>query len=240
MATHLIKLLAREAVAAETFAFHFEKPSEFNFKPGQYVSLALIDPPESDDEGTSRSFSIASAPCEPNLMFATRMRKTAMKRVLGAMPIGTEVKVTGPFGDFTLDPDPSRPAVLMAGGIGITPFRSIAVQAAHDKLANQIRLFISNHTSDDAAFLEELRALEHQNPNFKLIATVTSSDQLQRPWEGEHGRIDPAMLEKYLEDLTSPIYYIVGPPGLVTGMGEVLRIIGIDSASIRTEEFTGY
>ena len=240
MATHTTKLLVRQAVAAETFAFHFEKPSEFNFKPGQYVSLALIDPPESDDEGTTRSFSIASAPFEPNLMFATRMRDTAMKRVLGAMPIGTEVKVTGPFGDFTLDRDSSRPAVLLAGGIGITPFRSIAVQAAHDKLPNQIRLFISNHTPDDAAFLEELRALEHQNPNFKLIATITSSEHLQQPWQGEHGRIDPAMLKRYLKDLASPIYYTVGPPGMVTAMGGVLRTAGIDSASIRAEEFTGY
>jgi ferredoxin-NADP reductase len=240
MATHLIRLLARETVAADTCAFHFEKPSEFNFKPGQYVSLALIDPPESDDEGTSRSFSIASAPFEPNLMFATRMRDTAMKRVLRAMPIGTEVKVTGPFGNFTLDPDSSRPAVLLAGGIGITPFRSISVEAAHARLPNQIRLFISNHTPDDAAFLEELRALEHQNPNFKLIATITSSEQVQRPWQGEHGRITPDMLKRYLKDLASPIYYIAGPPGLVAAMREVLEAAGIDSTYIHADEFTGY
>jgi len=240
MATHLTKLVTREIVAAETCAFHFKKPSEFNFKPGQYVSLRLIDPPETDDEGTSRSFSIASAPCEPNLMFATRMRDTAMKRVLGAMPIGTEVKVTGPFGDFTLAPESSRPAVLLAGGIGITPFRSIAVQAAHDRLPNQIMLFISNHTPDDSAFLEELRALEHQNSNYKLIATITSPERLQKPWQGERGRINQTMLKRYLEDLATAIYYIAGPPGLVAAMREVLQAAGIDSNRIHADEFTGY
>src|SRR5215469_403254 len=115
MATYLTKLVAREEVARDTSAFHFEKPAGFEFVAGQYAFWTLIGPPETDNEGTSRSFTIASAPCEQDLMFATRMRNTAMKRLLKAMKPGDEIQVSGPFGVFTLDPGSPRPAVLLAG-----------------------------------------------------------------------------------------------------------------------------
>jgi ferredoxin-NADP reductase len=106
-------------------AFHFEKPPGFAFKAGQALAWTLIDPPETDDEGGMRNFSIASAPGEADLMIATRMRDTAFKRVLKTMPLGTEVHIVGPFGSLTLHQNTARPAVFLAGGIGITPFRSM-------------------------------------------------------------------------------------------------------------------
>jgi ferredoxin-NADP reductase len=87
------KLLNRVEVADDTMAFHFEKPPGFEFRPGQSSDLTLVNPPETDSEGNVRTFSIASAPFEDRLMFATRMRETAFKRSLKAMPIGTAVKV---------------------------------------------------------------------------------------------------------------------------------------------------
>ena len=240
MPTHTVGLLGREEIAKGTYAFRFEKPDGFEFKPGQYVSMRLIDPPETDNEGTSRSFSIASAPHEASLMFATRIRATAMKRVLNSLRPGAEVKITGPFGSFTLDPDSSRPAALLAGGIGITPFRSIAVHAAHESLPHRLLLFYSNRTPEDAAFLEELQTLETQNRNYKLITTMTEIERLPQSWKGERGRIDRRMLGRHLEGLPAPIYYVVGPPGLVRGLRKMLESAGIDSASMRTEEFVGY
>ncbi|MGH9821804.1 MAG: FAD-dependent oxidoreductase [Blastocatellia bacterium] len=167
MAMHVVRLLAREEIARETIALHFERPESFEFKPGQYVSLRLIDPPETDDEGNSRYFSITTAPHEPNLTFATRVRNTAMKRVLNSTPLGTEVKITGPFGAFTLDADATRPVVFIAGGIGITPFRSMVVHAAHERLPHRIWLFYSNRTPEDAAFLQELQSLEAPGPELQ-------------------------------------------------------------------------
>lgn len=240
MAVHVVRLLAREEIARKTIALHFERPESFEFKPGQYVSLRLIDPPETDDEGISRSFSITAAPHEPNLTFATRIRDTAMKRVLNSMPIGTEVKMTGPFGTFTLDADAIRPAVLITGGIGITPFRSIVVHAAHERLPQTILLFYSNRTPEDAAFLQELQSLEALNPNYKLVAVMTEIGLSQQSWKGERGRVNGEMIERYLDDVAAPTYYVVGPPAMVSGVREMLLGWGLDSAAIRVEAFKGY
>src|SRR5262249_1543439 len=90
---HASRLLSRVEVAEGTMAFHFEKPAKFDFKPGQSVDLTLLNPPETDSEGNVRTFSIASAPFEDQLMFATRMRDTAFKRSLKKVPLGTAVKM---------------------------------------------------------------------------------------------------------------------------------------------------
>ena len=86
--TDIIKLQHRSEVAERTMAFYFEKPKDFHFEPGQFADLTLIDPPETDAEGNRRTFSIASAPHEERLTFATRMRDTAFKRVLRTLPLG--------------------------------------------------------------------------------------------------------------------------------------------------------
>jgi ferredoxin-NADP reductase len=121
-------------VAEGTMAFQFEKPSGWTFKAGQYLDMTLLDPQESDAEGNVRSFSIASAPHEETLMVATRMRGTAFKRVLKTTPIETPVRIEGPSRDLILQNDSTRAAVFLAGGIGITPFRSIVYWAAKEKL----------------------------------------------------------------------------------------------------------
>jgi ferredoxin-NADP reductase len=240
MATHQVKLKSRREVAEGTMAFHFEKPSGFTFKAGQALAWTLIDPPETDDEGGMRNFSIASSPDEPDLMIATRMRDTAFKRVLKTMPLGTEVRIVGPFGSLTLHQNAARPAVFLAGGIGITPFRSMLWQAAEQKLPHRLSLFYSNGRPEDAAFLEELQELEKENPNYKFIGTMTEMAGSNRVWRGETGFINREMLTKYIGDLAAPIYYIAGPPAMVEAMRQTLSVAGVDSDDIRAEEFAGY
>src|SRR5258708_14324050 len=108
---------------------------------------------------------------------APRMRDTAFKRVLKPMPPGTPITIDGPMGSMTLQNDSSRPAVFLAGGIGITPFISMARRAAHEKLPHKIFLFYSNHKPADAPFLRELTDLQNENHNYKLIATMTYSNE---------------------------------------------------------------
>jgi len=233
-------LVSRHEVAERTTAFRFEKPSNWAFKAGQFLDMTLLDPSETDAEGNTRTFSIASGPHEPTLMVATRMRDTAFKRVLNTMPLGSAVKIEGPSGDLTLHNNVKRTAVLLAGGIGITPFRSIVFRAAKEKLAHRIFLFYSNRRPEDAPFLDEVGALEKENPNYKLVASMTEMAKSHRAWNGETGLIDKEMLSRYLEDAGSPIYYIAGPPEMVTGLHAMLNDAGVDDDDIRAEEFSGY
>ena len=236
----ICKLKERKEVAEGTMAFRFEKPSGWAFKAGQYLDMTLLDPSEKDSEGNVRSFSIASAPHEDTLMVATRMRDTAFKRVLRTMPLETAVKIEGPSGDLILQNDFTRTAAFLAGGIGITPFRSIVHWAAKDKLSNRIVLFYSNRRPEDAPFLAELQSLERDNPKYKLIASMTEMEKSQQPWNGETGLINQEMLGRHLKGATSPIYYIAGPPAMVKGLHEMLSKAGIIDDDIRAEEFGGY
>jgi len=234
------RLLNRVEVAEGTIAFHFEKPTGFDFKPGQSADLTLPNPPETDAEGNVRTFSIASAPFEDQLMFATRMRDTAFKRSLKKVPLGTVVKMDSAMGSFTLHKNSAKPAVFLAGGIGVTPFSSIVRQADHDRAPHKLYLFYSNRRPEDAPFVEVLQNLEKTNPQFRFIATMTEMRRSKKTWNGETGRIDQEMLSKYLNELRGPIYYVAGPPALVSGMRKMLVASGVDEDDIRSDEFSGY
>jgi ferredoxin-NADP reductase len=229
-----------ETVAEGTMAFHFAKPAGFKFTAGQSMNVSLIDPPETDAKGNARTFSIVSAPHENELVIATRMRDTAFKRVLKSMPAGGRVGLRGPAGLFTLDPADARPAVFLAGGIGITPFMSMSRQAAHDRLARDIWLFYSNRRPEDAAFLDELTALPRRNPRYRFVGTMVEMAKSSRPWSGETGFLDRAMLERHLKDLSAFVYYMAGPPGLVEAMQKMLTEAGVKEDAIHTDEFFGY
>ncbi len=234
------RLKNRFPVAERTMAFQFEKPPHFSFRPGQWIDITLLHPSEADAKGNVRGFSIVSAPYEDMLMIATRMRDTAFKRELARMPLGTEVQIEGPGGSLALHNNSARAAVFLAGGIGITPIRSILLRAAKEKLPHRIFLFYSNHRPEDSPFLDELMALQRENLNFTLIATMTRMNESSRPWTGARGRIDQEMLSRYVSAEKSPIYYVVGPPGMVNATRDLLVQTGVDEDDIRTEDFSGY
>lgn len=240
MSTHQTKLQGREAVARQTMAFHFDKPAGFSFKPGQAIDVVLREAPGTDAQSARHTFSIVSAPFENALVVATRMRDTAFKRALGALPIGAGIAIEGPFGSLTLHSDRARPAVFIAGGIGITPFMSIVRQAVHDGLRQRLVLLYSNHRPEDAAYLAELQVLERHNPNVRLTATMTLMGDSSQAWSGPRGQIDEALLRRAAAELAQPIYYVAGPPGMVEAMRQTLNDTGVNDDDIRSEEFFGY
>ncbi|HZQ71283.1 MAG TPA: FAD-dependent oxidoreductase [Burkholderiales bacterium] len=236
----VVRLRRQEELAHGTSAFYFEKPEGFAFDAGQNAMFTLVDPPETDAQGPSRPFTIASAPHEPELMIATRMRDTAFKRVLKAAQPGLRMEIDGPAGVMVLHEEIERPAVFLAGGIGITPFLSMARHAAKKALPHRIVLFYSNRRPEDAAFLDELRVLEKANPNYRLVATMAEAGKSALPWDGETGFIRRDMLERHLPDLLRPVYYFAGPPGMAMAMQSMLQEIGVSENDMRSEEFYGY
>jgi ferredoxin-NADP reductase len=238
MASYQVKLAGREELAEGTLAFRFEKPAGFEFKAGQAIVLERLDPQAADGQ-KRRTFSLVSAPFEPALVVATRMRDTEFKRTLKTLPEGAAMKLLGPIGQFTLGSG-ARPAVFIAGGIGITPFMSMLRKAASERSSQPRVLLYSNRRPEDAAFLSELQELERQNGNFRLVATMTEMSKSARKWDRQTGFIDADLISRATGGLKAPIYYVVGPPAMVLAMQETLRGAGVSDEDIRSEEFYGY
>jgi ferredoxin-NADP reductase len=116
-------------------------------------------------------------------MVAMRMRKSAFKESLQSIPLGTPLKVTSPRGSFTLHKDSSKPAVFLAGGIGITPICSMIGWATEETLPHRLYLFYSNRTPEETALLNTLESWADVNLNFKLVATITASKDPSWPHE---------------------------------------------------------
>jgi ferredoxin-NADP reductase len=234
-------VLATEPVADRTLAVHLAKPPGFQFRAGQAIDLTLIDPAENDAAGSTRALSIVSAPADERLTVATRLRQeSAFKRSLSALRPQAKVRIEGPSGSLTLHKNQTKPAVFIAGGIGITPFMSIVRDAAQTAPDRKIHLFYSNRRPEDAAFLTELHGLTRADHNFHLVATMTQLKLSHLPWHGETEKVTAMLIGRYIGRLQGPIYYIAGPPSLVSGMRDALIAGGIDEDDIRTEEFSGY
>lgn len=232
-----VALLGHELIARDTMAFHFEKPDGFDFRAGQFGDITLADPPETDDEGNIRGFSLASAPFESDLVMATRLRDTAFKRVLRELPAGELVTLDAPYGDFTLHKNEATPAVFLIGGIGVTPIRSMVAQASHDGTGHRLLLIHANSAPENTPFRADFEGLAASHPNFRYVQTVSEPPQ---DWDGETGHIDEAMLRRHVEDLDAPLYYLSGPAAMVQAMRSMLVDASVDEDHIRTEEFTGY
>ncbi len=240
MSSYDTRLNRRVEVAEGTLAFHFEKPAGFAFKPGQAVDVVLVDPTFTDAASARHTFSLVSAPFEGELVVATRMRDSAFKRALRLLPIGAPAKLDGPFGSLILHNNRARSAVLVAGGIGITPFISMLRQATNDQLPQDLTLLYSNRRPEDAAFLSELQQLEQKNPRIRLIATMTQMDKSSQNWTGETRLIDEELVTKASQGLAAPIYYVAGPPAMIEALRQTLNRAGVDDDDIRSEEFLGY
>ena len=234
------RLLSRTDVAKDTIAFQFQRPRNFLFRPGQFIDLALPRVPGYGLLGFTHTFSIASSCFTSDILLATRMRDSPFKRALSTLPLGTEVSMRGPMGSLVLHSDVSRPAVLLAGGIGITPFLSMLSSAAIDKSHPPVFLFYANRHVEDAAFMDTLWDLEMSNRSFHFVPTFTRIEQEHGGWKGATGPINAQLLSKHINDLRAPIYYVAGPPGMVTGAYQTLVELSIPDEDIRTEHFAGY
>lgn len=237
MPIHILKLIAKHEVARDTLVLTFEKPNGLTFKPGQYAGFTLINPSETDAKGITRRFSLLSTPDEATIAIATRIQPSAYKRVLSALPLNSEIKFAGPTGAFILHEDLTTPAVLIAGGIGVTPFYSMLKHAKQHQSTQDLHLFYGNQTPTDSAFLPELLQLQQDNPHFTFTPTMANPDA---DWRGETGFITHTMIKKYIPDINVPIYYVCGSPVMVTAIQEMLAEMGIDEEKIKVEDFPGY
>jgi len=227
-------------VAEGTRLFVFEKPAEYVFTAGQYVAFAVPNTSgiEVDPRGLTRSLSIASAPCEPDLYFAMRQGESSFKQMCWQLKAGDTATITKAVGFFLLPSDSDmRPVVFLAGGIGITPVRSILKQAEHDGSKRSFTLLYSNRFAKDITFGEEINALDLER--FRAITVLSKSTDACAPLNDERGYICQPMLEKYVEDILGHLYYIVGSPEFSDAMEQMLIGLGIPKEQRHMDPFTG-
>jgi ferredoxin-NADP reductase len=211
---------------------------EVDFRPGQYFFVTLVDPPYEDDKGPRRHITAVTSPNDRGVLgLATRIRDSAFKRSLAELPVGAEVDVEDPKGDFLLPEDTEQPYVFIAGGIGITVFRCMLRYIAEEGLPHRVTLLYSNRDPESTAFLDELQELERANPNLRLVLTMTDD----AGWDGETRQIDADFLRDHLDgQLGSYTYLVAGPPDMVEAMETMLGEAGVPEDQVRPERFSGY
>lgn len=237
MSSYATRLIGTELIAYRTMAFHFEKPGGFAFRAGQAIDLVLPTV-DADGQPARHAFSLVNDPDEERLTIATRVRGSPYKEALRTLPLETAVGIDGPFGSLTLHKNSARDAVLIAGGIGITPFVSILRQAARQRDDRHFVLLYSNRRPEDAPFQAEFEALARSYPSLTVISMLTQTEILPPGWRGYRGKIDGALLGGVAA--RSPIYYVAGPLPFVEAMQGHLRDNGVDDEDIRSEGFYGY
>jgi ferredoxin-NADP reductase/nitrite reductase/ring-hydroxylating ferredoxin subunit len=249
------KLILKERQVLEgtdILSLKFNKQAEDNNRIFDYVAgqFAFFDIGEvyDDPKGPIRHFTLASSPTEEFILISTRIRDSPYKKKLDSLQIGTTVKVRGPQGKFTLHEEYSNPAIFLSGGIGVTPFRSMIKYATDKNLHIRIIMLDSNRSRQNILFKNDFDKCADTNKSLKIVYTITEEQKEQNKngddgWKGEKGRIDVAMLKRYLnsDDLEKGIFYICGPPAMVKAMQDILEVdLQIPAERIKIEEFTGY
>ncbi len=233
---HIVRFLSKREVAENTFEVRFSKPENFEYRAGQFLHICL-DVDADDRKANVRSMSLSSAPYETHLMVTMRMTGSAWKQKFLAMNAGDTFEIVGPRGRLFLhNEERERITVFIAGGIGVAPFRSMIFQEQHENSSRSLFLFHFNRRKRDITYFQELN--DQQNERFHVINILTNSGE--EPWVGEVGYCREELLQRYVPDYKTAIYYIIGVPEMVLAVQETLTLIGIAKEDIRGELFTGY
>lgn len=234
------RIVRREMVAADTLACWLSRPTAFEFEPGQYVEVTLLSPPYDDSQGPVRAMSIASSPADDDLLLLMRLRDTGFKRSIAVQPIGAPVLLDGPADDLRFEQCGERHFVMVAGGVGVAPFRAALRHALTTAGRLDATLFYSNRRPEDAAFLAELCEMEQHIRGLRVVPTMTRMSDSRAVWSGETERLSPAMMARYVPDLLESRFYVSGSTGLISGLCQELERAGVPPGNIRIELYSGY
>lgn len=233
-----LKLKEKYLIAQNTMVFNFGKVNNFAFVPGQYMEWTLPHK-HSDSRGNRRYFSISSSPKE-DLQIAVRFHdpSSSYKKTLASLESGKEIIATSLTGDFVLPKNLNTSMVFIAGGIGITPFRSIIQHIIDSNIRVSIILLYSNRSVGEIAFAD---VFQKAIPNgIRTLYTLTDSSNLPKDWNGEIGHFTPEIIKKYISDYINKQFYISGPTGMVQSTEKMILGLGVSKKKITTDYFPGY
>ena len=214
-------------------SFRFPRPTELDYKPGQFFFVTL----RQGDKELKKHFSFSSSPTERDrIEFTKKFTDHEYSLALKAVKVGDWARIEAPLGQFTFEGEYPKIA-LLGGGIGITPFMSYCKNAADRGLSSKITLFYGCRTPEDMAFREEFEDLAKKNKNLKLVLTV---NQPTPDWKGETGIINADLIKHELPDYQENMYYTCGPPPMVEAMEKLVESLGLSKEKLKREYFSGY
>ena len=223
-----LTLVAKRPETDDVMSFMFRSVAPLSWQAGQFLHYTLPHP-DADERGTTRYFTIASAPFENNVMLTTRFaseRSSTFKHALRQLPVGATVEVSEPDGDFVLE-DPSREHVLMAGGIGITPFRAILLDLDHQDLPINATVLYANRTPD-FVYKAEIDRLACRHPHLKMRYLVSPA------------RVTEETIRSVAADLAKLTFHVSGPEPFVEALGSMLARLDVPDANVKRDYFPGY
>ncbi len=242
----VLTLISKTEDASGTWHFTFKPDRPFDYKPGQYVEWTLgYEHP--DNRGNRRYFTLASSPTEDTVQLGIRCYPTcsAYKKALLQLPIGESIIISQLSGDFTLPKEPKKLAFI-AGGIGITPFRSMMkyLMDLHAKNANgqskaDVVLFYSNKTENEIAYRELFDECE-KKIGAKVVYNLSDVANIPTDWKGERGSLTGEIIARNCTDYKERAFYISGPRGMVVAFTDILEKMGVPSSHIMTDFFPGF
>jgi ferredoxin-NADP reductase len=234
----LLVLEEKRQIAADTYEFAFTHKRPVTFKPGQYLEWTLRQD-KVDARGNRRYFTVASSPTESLVRIGIKLYENAssFKRQLMSMEVGDAIGAGQLAGDFILPKNPDRKLVFIAGGIGVTPFRSMIKYLSDRDERRTITLLYSNRTMSDIAYAEVFDEAAG-TVGAKIVYTLT--DAVPGDWPGERGFIDEAMIKRQVPDYAERTFYVSGPQAMVTATEALLRKMGIPGSRIKKDFFPGF
>ncbi len=233
-----LTLIKRSPETHDSESFFWQPEEKFDYKPGQFLKWTLRDN-HPDDRGNQRFFTISSSPSEDLLRLTTKFnadRSSSFKTTLQLLSPGETLEAFGPLGAFVLPEDVTAPVVLVAGGIGITPFRSMLRHMADTNRATPTQLIYACRSLQDIAFQEELAAIAKSLPNIVVIPVIASADST---WTGQTGALDGPRINELAGGLDSKTVYLSGPEPMIKAFGEQLQTL-VSEDQIKTDFFPGY
>lgn len=234
-----IRLKNQRPEAPDVISFVFDLLGQaLPFKPGQYVFYELDELAFPDERGKRRHFTLSSPPTEQGIiMLTTRLRGSGFKETLRHAQPGYELSVETPRGSFVVPDGETRKHVFIAGGIGVTPYRSILRNAFDSGTPLDALLMDFNRASTDVIYRAEFDALAAAMPSFRFVPVLSEPEP---GWTGERGRLDETVLRRLVSDLSGSLFWVSGPPPMVTSAVEMLAQLGVEPDAMRKDSFTGY
>lgn len=223
-----------EETAQNIRTFYFKPEKSIHYVAGQFTELYLDHDPV-DNRGLRRWFTLSSSPTEPLLSITTKFStqiQSSFKQTLAKIKPGTPLKLAQPMGDFVLPKDASRPLVFVAGGIGVTPMRSM-VKYLHDKNDERdITLLYAATDSKELAFLPLFK-----NYGVKLVTVVKN---VTPGYKGESGSLTSERILSLAPHDQNTLFYLSGPEPMVEVFTKDLSRAGINKHHVITDYFPGY